>query len=66
MKKKLGLGDLWKMEESLIRFLVEATYDVLPIPQNLKLWVNEDPLCSGTVTLKNIFSGCKVRPLCMV
>ncbi|KAL7371034.1 hypothetical protein ABVT39_016969 [Epinephelus coioides] len=51
------------MEENHIRFLVVATYDVLPIPQNLKLWVNEDPscpLCSRTATLKHILSGCKV------
>ena len=48
------------MEERSIRFLIGATYDVLPTPQNLKRWVNGDPLCSGTATLKHILSGCKV------
>ena len=43
--------------------MIGATYDVLPTPQNLKLWVNGDPLCSlcsGTATLRHILSGCKV------
>ena len=51
------------MEERSIRFLIGATYDVLSTPQNLKLWVNGDPLCSlcsGTATLRHILSGCKV------
>ncbi|MDF4259815.1 hypothetical protein P3388_26120, partial [Vibrio parahaemolyticus] len=62
-KRKLSWRDLWSMEENRIRFLVGATYDVLPTPQNLKLWVNEDPscpLCSRTASLKHILSGCKV------
>ena len=62
-KKKLSWKELWSMEESSIRFLIGATYDVLPTPQNLKLWVNGDPLCSlcsSTATLKHILSGCKV------
>ena len=42
------------MEERSIRFLIGATYDVLPTPQNLNLLVNGDPLCSGTATLKHI------------
>lgn len=36
-RRKLSWRDLWNMEESRIRFLVGATYDVLPAPQNLKL-----------------------------
>ncbi|ONI45658.1 hypothetical protein AN642_00185 [Epulopiscium sp. SCG-B10WGA-EpuloA2] len=62
-KKKHSWKELWSMDESSIRFLIGATYDVLPTPQNLKLWVNGDPLCSlcsGTATLKHILSGCKV------
>ena len=53
-KRKLSWRDLWNMEESCVRFLIGTTYDVLPTPQNLKLWVNRDPscsLCSGTATL---------------
>ena len=45
-KKKLSWKELWSMEERSIRFLIGSTYDVLPTPQNLKLWVNGDPLCS--------------------
>ena len=44
-KKKLSWKELC-MEERSIRFLIGATYDVLPTPQNLKLWTNGDPLCS--------------------
>jgi len=61
-KTKLSWKKLWSMEERTIRFLIEATYDVLPTPQNLKLWINGDPLCSGTATLRHILSGCKVSP----
>ena len=62
-KKKLSWRELWNMEESCIRFLIGAIYDVLPSPQNLKLWVDGDPscsLCSGTTTLKHILSGCHI------
>jgi len=62
-KKKLSWKELWSMEERSIRFLIGVTYDVLPTPQNLKLWGNGDPLCSlcsGTETLRHILSGCKV------
>ena len=45
-KKKLSWKELWSMER-IIRFLIGATYDVLSTPQNLKLWVNGDPLCLG-------------------
>ena len=31
----------WKTEQSCIRFLIGTTYDVLPSPQNIKLWVKE-------------------------
>ena len=35
-KKKLSWKELWSMEERNIRFLIGATYDVLPTPQNLR------------------------------
>ena len=34
-KKKIKFRDLWSMEASKIRFMIGATYDVLPSPQNL-------------------------------
>ena len=36
-EKKLSWKELWSMEERSIRFLIGATYDVLPTPHNLKL-----------------------------
>ena len=62
-KRKLSWRDLWCMEERRIKFLIGATYDVLPTPQNLRLWVDGDqscPLCSGTASLKHILSGCRI------
>jgi len=38
-QRKMGWEDLWSMEESRISFLIRSTYDVLPSPQNLNLWV---------------------------
>ena len=35
-EKKLSWKELWSMEERSIRFLIGATYDVLPTPQELK------------------------------
>jgi len=52
------------MEERSIRFLIGATYDVLPIPQNPK---TPDPLCllcSGTATLRHILYHILVRFVC--
>ena len=51
------------MKEIHIRFLIGAVYDVLPTPQNLKLWVNGNPscsFCSDSATLKHILSGCEI------
>lgn len=62
-KRKISWRDLWSMEEGRIKFLIGATYDVLPSPQNLKQWVDGDPscpLCSETATLRHIMSGCKI------
>jgi len=44
-QRKMGWQDLWSMEENRISFLIRSTYDVLPSPQNLNLWVGEDPSC---------------------
>jgi len=58
-----GLARPWSVEESRISFLIRSTYDVLPSPQNLNLWVGEDhscPLCSSPATLRHILTGCKV------
>lgn len=48
--------DLWNKEANMISFLIRATYDVLPSPANLNLWLGEDavcPLCSVPANLKH-------------
>ncbi|MGH0132240.1 UNVERIFIED_CONTAM: hypothetical protein FKN15_077761 [Acipenser sinensis] len=62
-QRKIGWQDLKTVEQSRISFLIRSTYDVLPSPQNLNLWVGEDlscPLCSSPATLRHILKGCKV------
>lgn len=51
------------MEESRISFLLRATYDVLPSPNNLKQCLGEDPsypLCLSPASLRHILTSCKV------
>ncbi len=36
--KVLTWADLWRMPQARLSFLIRATYDTLPSPQNLKLW----------------------------
>jgi hypothetical protein len=62
-KKKIKWRDLWSMEASRIRFMIGATYDLLPSPENLNQWYGEDEtctLCSFVCSLRHILSGCKV------
>jgi len=61
--RKMGWQALESIEESTISFLIRSTYVVLPSPQNLNLWVEEDPFCSSCsspATLRHILTGCKV------
>lgn len=62
-KRRITWRELWALDAGRIKFLLGATYDVLPTPQNLGQWVGEDPsckLCAGSGTLKHILSACKV------
>lgn len=46
----------------MLSFIIRATYDVLPSPTNLNLWMGEDPacpVCSMPASLKHILVGCK-------
>ena len=60
-KRKLSWRDIWEMEGARLSFVIRATYDLLPSPQNLKVWYGEDPacpLCQTPATLRHILSGC--------
>ncbi|KAK0145224.1 hypothetical protein N1851_015879 [Merluccius polli] len=62
-KKQIRWKDLWGMEAGRIRFMLGATYDVLPSPKNLSQWFGEDEkctLCSCVGSLRHILSGCKL------
>lgn len=44
-----------------IRFIIKATYDVLPSPKQLHQWYGEDPtctLCPTPTTVSHILSEC--------
>ena len=61
-RKKLSWSELWGMESNRLSFIIRATYDVLPSPTNLQLWLGKDPscpLCGTPATLKHILVGCK-------
>lgn len=52
----------WTKEGYLLGFLLRATYALLPIPHNLKQWLEEDNACSicqAPATLQNILTGYK-------
>ena len=54
-KRTISWRELWAMDANCIKFIVGATYDVLPTSQNLSQWVGEDrscKLCSGVGSLK--------------
>ncbi len=55
--RKITWNEMWSMEANILRFTIRATYDVLPSPTNLHLWMGEDqacPLCAVPATLKKI------------
>ncbi|KAK0148173.1 hypothetical protein N1851_012107 [Merluccius polli] len=61
-RRKITWSELWNMESNMLSFTIRATYDVLPTPANLHLWLGEDPACLqclAPATLKHILVGCK-------
>ena len=44
-KRKISWRELWAMDANHIKFIVGATYDVLPTLQNLSQWVGEHESC---------------------
>ena len=62
-ERKISSRDLVNMSEDRLKFLVKAVYDLLPTPQNKRVWFGEEGVCrqcgeNGTLT--HILSGCKV------
>ncbi|KAL3983720.1 WAS protein family, member 3 [Sarotherodon galilaeus] len=61
-KRKLSWSEIWGMESARLSFIIRVTYDVLPSPINLQLWLGlytACPLCTVTATLKHILVGCR-------
>ncbi|KAJ8332759.1 hypothetical protein SKAU_G00416550 [Synaphobranchus kaupii] len=63
MDRPMTWPDLWKIPQARISFLIRATYNTLPCPQNLHLWFGTEeicPLCNTiNASLQHILSGCK-------
>lgn len=57
------MADLWKIPQARLSFLIRATYDTLPCPPNLSLWLGKEECCSlcntPSASLHHILSGCK-------
>nr|XP_020444590.1 uncharacterized protein LOC109953443 [Monopterus albus] len=62
MERKILWADFWWAEPDCIKFLIQAVYDVLPSPSNLRHWGLIDipacPLCQKKRTLEHILSCC--------
>ena len=62
-ERKITPRDLVLMPEERFKFLVKSVYDLLPTPQNKKIWFGENEecqLCGERGTLSHILSGCNV------
>ncbi|KAE8280043.1 hypothetical protein D5F01_LYC22180 [Larimichthys crocea] len=42
---KITWSKVWNMESNMLSFTIRATYNGLPSPANLHLWLGEDPAC---------------------
>ena len=64
VKRVVTWNDLWRMEPLRIKFMLRATYDLLPTPTNLVRWgISEEvmcPLCNHPCHLEHVLSSCKV------
>ena len=62
--RSLSWNDIWKMETGTLKFLLRATYDVLPSPHNLKKWAKTENenchKCGKKGSLRHILSNCQV------
>ena len=62
--RSLSWKDIWGMQTNTLRFLLRATYDVLPSPHNLKKWGKAESenchMCGRKGSLRHILSNCQV------
>lgn len=60
--QKITLTELWKTEQTGLKFFVQAVYDVFPSPYNLHCWgmaeIPACPLCPARGSLKHFLSCC--------
>ena len=62
-ERRIRPRDIVAMPEDRFKFLVKSVYDLLPTPQNKKLWFGESDacnLCGECGSLPHILSGCRV------
>lgn len=62
-ERPLSWKELWQFDQGKLSFLLRSVTDLLPTPNNLKIWGSEeDPSCTqcGTAscTLNHILAGC--------
>lgn len=61
--RSITWSDLWKLPQARLSFLIRATYDTLPSPQNLHRWYGTEEPCQlcghQSPSLQHILSGCK-------
>ncbi|ROL44323.1 hypothetical protein DPX16_8745 [Anabarilius grahami] len=63
INRNITCADMWKMPQARPSFLIRATYDILPSPQNLHFWYglekNCHPCSFQNSSIQHILSGCK-------
>ncbi|KAL7372628.1 hypothetical protein ABVT39_019614 [Epinephelus coioides] len=63
VNRTISWADMWRMPQARLSFMIRATYDTLPRPQNLLLWYGTEETChlcsSSNPSLQHILSGCK-------
>ncbi|RXN10684.1 hypothetical protein ROHU_028636 [Labeo rohita] len=64
VNRRITWEEIWRMLQSRLTFLLRATYDTIPCPQNLTQWFGDVlgcPLCGNIkASIQHILSRCKV------
>ncbi|KAL7405869.1 hypothetical protein ABVT39_009050 [Epinephelus coioides] len=45
VNRTISWADMWRMPQARLSFMIRATYDTLPSPQNLLLWYGTEETC---------------------